>query len=44
METYTIEQIREAFRKHSHRDDWDVPSMYETTLIAALRGEYDDLT
>jgi hypothetical protein len=41
-ETFTVSQIREAFAKHSGRDDWGVPSFYESGLIAALRGEYDD--
>lgn len=40
-ETYTVAQIREAFRKHAHDDDWGVPSFYEDGLIDALRGEYD---
>lgn len=41
-ETYTIEQIREAFRKHASEDDWGIKAMYESILISALRGEYDD--
>lgn len=41
-ERYSVGEIREAFAKHSHPDDWGVPSFYETGLIAALRGQYDD--
>lgn len=40
-ETYSVRQVREAFSKHASPDDWGVPAFYETGLIAALRGEYD---
>ena len=40
-ETYSVAQIREAFARHSHEDDWGVPCFYETGLLASLRGEYD---
>lgn len=40
-ETYTVAQIREAFNRHASNDDWGVPSFYESTLVRALRGEYD---
>lgn len=43
-ETYTVEQIREAFAKHASPDGWGVPSFYERGLVAALRGEYDEPT
>lgn len=41
-EAYTIDQIHEAFAKHASPDDWGVQSFYETGLVAALRGEYDE--
>lgn len=40
-ETYSVEQIRAAYAKHASDDDWGVPSFYDDSLIAALRGEYD---
>ena len=40
-ESYTVEQIRAAWARHSHPDDWGVNCFYEDGLIAALRGEYD---
>lgn len=43
-EMYTVYQIRKAFDQHAHPDDWNVPSFYEDSLIAALRGEYDKPT
>lgn len=39
-EAYTVAQIREAYAKHASRDDWDIPSFYESSLINALRGAY----
>lgn len=42
VENYTVEQIRRAFFKHAREDDWGVPKFYEVSLIAALRGEYDE--
>lgn len=42
VENYTVAQIREAFAKHASKDDWGVPSFYDESLIAALRGEYDE--
>ncbi len=41
IELYTVEEIREAFAKHSVEDTWGVPNFYENDLIAALRGEFD---
>lgn len=41
-ESYTVAQIREAFRKHATPDDWGIKSFYEDGLIASLRGEYDN--
>jgi hypothetical protein len=41
-EAYTVAQIREAFARHAHKDDWGVLSFYENGLLAALRGEYND--
>lgn len=41
FEAYTVAQIREAFAKHSHPDDWGVPCFYEFGLVSALRGKYD---
>lgn len=41
-ETYSVSQIRKAFAKYATRDDWGVKFFYEISLIAALRGEYDD--
>lgn len=41
-ETYTVAQIREAFAKHAGEDTWGVKAIYETGLIASLRGEYDE--
>lgn len=40
-EKYSVKQIRRAFAKHASRDDWGVEAHYETTLISALRGEFD---
>lgn len=40
-ETYTVEQIEEAFAKHATEDDWGIKSFYEDSLISALRGEYN---
>jgi hypothetical protein len=39
-DTYTVAQIREAFTRYAGCDDWGVPSFYEHSLVAALRGEY----
>ena len=41
-EYYSISQIRAAFAKHATADDWNVPSFYESGLIKALRGHYDE--
>lgn len=40
-ETYSVGQIREAYELHASPDDWGVRAFYESTLISALRGEYD---
>ena len=40
-ETYSVQEIREAFAKHARPDDWNCPHFYEGGLIHALRGEYD---
>ncbi len=41
FENYTVDEIRAAFANHASDDDWGVPSMYEDSLISALRGEFD---
>lgn len=41
-ETYSVEQIREAYANHAREDDWSMPVFYENSLISALRGEYDN--
>lgn len=38
-ETYSVEQIRQAFHDWASEDDWGVPTMYERPLISALRGD-----
>lgn len=43
-ETYTVEQIHDAYRKHAHTDDWGVKVFYRDTLISALRGKFDSET
>ena len=43
-ESFTIEQIQAAFANNARPDDWGVKAFYETTLIAALRGQYDNTT
>ena len=42
QEKYSISEIREAFVLFASGDEWDVPHFYESGLVAALRGEYDD--
>jgi hypothetical protein len=41
-EVYSVTEIRAAFANHASKDDWGVPAFYDSGLIAALRGEYDD--
>lgn len=40
-ETYSVTDIRRAFADHASNDDWGVPSFYEGSLLAALRGELE---
>ena len=40
-EAYTPDEIRAAYDKHAHDDDWGVPSFYVEGLLDALRGKYD---
>jgi hypothetical protein len=40
-ETYTVQDIRAAWERHAHPDDWGVLCFYLDGLLAALRGEYD---
>lgn len=40
-ESYTVEQIREAFARWASDDSWGVKAHYVNTLLSALRGEFD---
>lgn len=39
-ESYSVEEIQNAFADHAMNDSWGVPCFYEGGLISALRGEY----